>query len=126
MPEDKLSAIDLFDDLQAESFPLFLPRMSLLWVLEREANEPGQFEGQVTISLENQQLAKVPFSANFDQQTLIRQIVSIGGLVVQQPGRVRVVFSSANIADAVYEFKFTVAPQVQQANPPAPAAPAIP
>jgi hypothetical protein len=122
MPEDRISAIDLFDDVEAEGFPLFIPRMSLIWVIEREADDPQIINGQFTISLENHELGKFPFSANFEHLQLVRQIISIGGLVIPQPGRLKIVFSAPNMADALYEFRISAKAQVQPANPPAPVA----
>lgn len=123
MPEDRISAIDLFDDVEAEGFPLFIPRMSLIWVIERDQNDPIDFNGQFIISLDNQELGKFPCAGSFAHLLVLRQIISIGGLVIPQPGRLKVVFNSSSVPDATYEFRISAKAQVQPANPPIPVAP---
>jgi len=118
--DDRISTIDIFEDITAEGFPVFIPRISFVWNLAREQNDPPQIAGQITVSLDNEQLAQLPLTINFQQALNNRQVVVLGGLVIQHPGTVRAVFHAENVADAVYTFFVRAAPQAAapQAVPP--------
>lgn len=119
--ENRVSVIDLFEDLIARSFPIFIPRISFAWGLKREDGDPEQTQGHIILRLDNEEIAQFPVNINFEGTFVNRQIMNVGGVVVPHPGNLRVIFHAEHAqVDAFYDFKIISEPQVvpAQAAPP--------
>lgn len=85
--DNRISAIDMFDDTVIQGFPIVFPRTSILWLLERSQEDSAQTQGTLSVSLNNAVLQDIPVNINFQDKMRTRAIVLIGGLVLQNPGR---------------------------------------
>jgi hypothetical protein len=112
-----VSVIDLFEDFRADGFPLFISSFSLVWCLRREPDDPVVVAGSITIKLDDEQLVQFPVTANFERTQINRQILSVGGLVVPRPGKLRAVFHADDVSEVTYEFGISA--RMQLAPPPA-------
>lgn len=110
--EERISVVDLMEDIAAQAFPIVIPKLSFVWCLKRESNnDPAQFPGLVTIRLDNEQLFQHPININFQTTLINRQIVAVGGLAIPRPGKVVIIFSAEHVHDASFEFNVLAAPQ---------------
>lgn len=115
--DNKVTAVDILDDLAAQGFPLFIPRLSFLWGLRRDPEDAAEFEAQVAVNIDDEQLHRFPLAVNFQGAVSSRALLTVGGLVIPRPGLVRVVFHSENTHDATFNFRAEAQPQVVPAQP---------
>jgi hypothetical protein len=81
-----VSIIHVIDVLSATAFPIFLGRLTCLFLFSRELDDPGRVECAVTLSLANEELMRGEFGLNFQEGILHRQTITIEGLVINGPG----------------------------------------
>jgi hypothetical protein len=97
-----MSIINVFEELTPSGYPLLLPRFTVLALSTREPDDPAVTQAQVLITIDNDETV-------FDGQTdvdfgvtalLHRSLLQFQGLVVSQPGTLRITFA---IEDAQVE-----------------------
>ena len=93
MRTNALSAFQIIDQLHAPSFPVAIPRISMIASLTREATDPSDVTLQLQIHCGNQQLYAGPVQINFLQQLSARTIVDMHGLLVPAPGSLQFLLS---------------------------------
>jgi hypothetical protein len=81
-----LSAFHIMEQLNAPSFPVAIPRVSMIAVLTRQDTDPSNVQLQLQIYSGNQQLFVGPMAVNFAQQLNARTVAEMHGLVVPAPG----------------------------------------
>lgn len=94
--------LGVLEEAQSASFPLLIPRISAVWALDRDANDPETPAGQMTISLGGVVLHTIDVNIDFQGKLRQRSLVTIGGLVLPNPGELEFVFSLAGQALARY------------------------
>lgn len=117
-----LSAINLLDDIRGAPLPFLIPRVSIVTLLERDANDPPDFPARMTIRLDGQQLFTGNFVIAFGDRMRIRNVTSLQGLVVPGPGVLRFeLFRGDGQGQTLGATSITVsAGQPQQVQPAAP------
>jgi hypothetical protein len=118
--DNRISAIDILEDFPIAAFPVVFPRTSILWMLERDQDDPALVDGTLTILLDNIQLQQFPVHFDFADQTKSRALTVITGMVLNGPGRVifRARRNGQDQDDREYSFK-VVATGPQAAGGPA-------
>jgi hypothetical protein len=86
-----MSIIDLIEDIAVPSFPLFIPRLSILWIVEKEAADPDDHEGALTFYLDENELNRFPVAQHFRGKNRSRLVLTLGGYVVPHAGTLRLV-----------------------------------
>jgi hypothetical protein len=86
---NSISAFHILEQLMAPAFPVAVPRISVIALLTREAEDPNTAEFQLQVHLGNQQLFAGPVAITFLQQLSSRSIIDMHGLVVPAPGTLR-------------------------------------
>ncbi len=93
-----LSAFHIIEQLNAPSFPVVLPRVSILSYLTREEADPSAIQLQLQIFSGAQQLFDGPLGINFVQQLTTRTVVELNGLLVPAPVDLRFVLLNGDQA----------------------------
>lgn len=86
-----VSAFHIMEQINAASFPVVMPRLSIIAILEREEADPATLQLQLQIYSGDQQLFAGPLPVNFFQQLISRAILELNGLVVPGPRNLNVV-----------------------------------
>jgi hypothetical protein len=81
-----MSAFHILEQLNVPSFPVAIPRISVLASLTRENSDPSNIQVQLQIEIAGQQLFAGPMPFNFMQQLSARSILDMQGLLVTSPG----------------------------------------
>jgi hypothetical protein len=84
-----ISAFHIAEQLNAASFPVVIPRLSVIGLFAREETDPSRNQLQLQIHLGPQQLFAGPLHVDFMQGLLARTIFEVQGLVVTAPGSLR-------------------------------------
>lgn len=111
---NKISAFNIIDQLTLAQFPALIPRITLIFGLEREGGDPEQFDGILTFSHNTTEVARWPISINFGEHPRARLLTIINGLVIPTPGEFRFVLNSADVEVGHWELPVT------QPEPPSP------
>lgn len=88
-----LSCIGVMDSIVAPQFPVLIPRMAVMAILEKEDGDLDETTGNLTIAIGEHQLAQGPLLIGFQGMEGTRSIVSMGGVVIPQPGSLRAVLT---------------------------------
>lgn len=110
--ENTISAIDLLDQIATPSFPVLIPRLSLVWSLERDGNDQPHYPASVAFLLDGVLLQEFDIEINFQASNRTRNIVGIGGIVLQNPGVLLIQFKRNNNVEAEYEVQVEAVPGV--------------
>ena len=81
-----ISAFHIFEQINGASFPLVVPRISIIALLLREEADSSTSQLQLQVHLGDQQLFVGPVDVNFLQQLTTRTLVEMHGIVVSTPG----------------------------------------
>jgi len=81
-----LSAFHVLEQLSAPSFPVVLPRISVIGLFVREELDPETLQLQLKVVSGAQEVFDGPVTASFQQQPVARIILEMHGLVIPGPG----------------------------------------
>lgn len=87
---NKVSLINIFDELTSPQFPFLIPNFSVLAVTKREDGEEDQGSCTIKISLDEQIILDAPVLINYQGTAMHRAIMGLHGLVVSGPGILKV------------------------------------
>jgi hypothetical protein len=80
------SAFNILEQLNFQSLPVVFPKMVILSVLERDKGDPEKWKGRLRIDLAGSVILDRPVEHNFQGKTRSRNMITIGGLPITQPG----------------------------------------
>ena len=81
-----ISVFNIFEDLKASSFPVAIPKLSALFILERDTDDPAQVDCLVTIRLGKKEIGRVTLGGDFEDKFRTRVILVAQGVVIDKPG----------------------------------------
>ena len=83
---NSVTAFSIIEDITPEGFPVFLPRFSILSVLERDPEDPDSIVTKVDVSLDDQSVYSAEGPIEFQGKKRSRHITILGGLPIPKPG----------------------------------------
>jgi hypothetical protein len=83
---NQVSIIDLFEQLKAPSFPVLVPRLTLLYYVSRDKGDPATKDLMVVCKLGETEICKVAVTVDFKAEDSTRIVLGIDGLTLTQPG----------------------------------------
>ncbi len=84
--DNSLSLINLLDDISSPTFPLFLPKISITSILEKEIETSDDFDCFINCKLNDSELHKIPLKVSFRGTPRSRSIIKINGFLIPSPG----------------------------------------
>lgn len=81
-----ISVFNIFEEVNAQGFPVFIPKIFFFCLLERKNDEPEKSDFKVKVINNKQILAEVNLPADFQNKLRNRLIVEFGGLALNEPG----------------------------------------
>jgi hypothetical protein len=94
-----LSAFHIMDQINAATFPVAVPHLSVLIMLVRDQTDPSETQLQFEVYCGTQQLLAQAVPANFQQQLAMRVILDLHALLVPSPNPLR--FTLRNEASSI-------------------------
>jgi hypothetical protein len=115
---NRISVINVFDNLGAPGFPLGLPRISLAFILSRDADDPEVIPLSCRVSVDEQIIVQGPIQCNFQGSPTTRVFLNLTGFVIPQPGLLKFSLRNSDESElgawSIRTYQFPVAaPQME-------------
>jgi hypothetical protein len=85
---NSVSIINVIEGIQVPAFPVFIPKIHVISLLERENEEPIKCDFQVLVKNNNQILIDMKTEINFLNKMKSRHLVEVAGIAIPAPGEV--------------------------------------
>jgi len=105
-----ISIFGIVEEMIAQGFPLFIPKVAFFVLWERELTDPSRYDAEFSVTLNEQRLHTVPVTMDFRDGRRHRSIVALQGIMIPQPGQLTFSLRIQDVAEATYIFPVT-APQ---------------
>ena len=83
---NQVSIIDLFEQLKASTFPVLVPRLTLLYYVSRDKGDPETKDLTVVCKLGDAEIFQVGVKVDFKGEDSTRIVLGVDGLTLTQPG----------------------------------------
>jgi hypothetical protein len=83
---NQASIIDLYEQLKASSFPVLIPRLTLLFYVSRDKTDSPLHDLTLVCKLGEAELLKLDVKVDFKDEDTTRIVLGIDGLTLTQPG----------------------------------------
>lgn len=90
---NSISAFNIMEEIHAATYPIVVPTMAILAMIDQGESEPDRPDVQLQISLGGQQLFQGPFQVDFQGRRKGKALAEFNGLVVPAPGVLRLSLS---------------------------------
>ncbi|MFC1994954.1 DUF6941 family protein [Chloroflexota bacterium] len=84
---NNLSAFNIWEQLNFRSLPVAIPRMVIVSLLEKENGDSDEWHGEIRIRIAGSEIMNHPIEHNFKGVPRSRNIFTIGGVPITQPGK---------------------------------------
>lgn len=111
---NRMSIFSVVDELRLEQFPAALTKITILFGLERESNDPQTFDGVITFGRDGRELNRWPVSGDFGERPRLRLIPVVQGLVIPAPGIYKMALRVNDTEIAFWDFPVT---ELESAQP---------
>jgi hypothetical protein len=83
---NQVSIIDLFEQLKTSAFPVLVPRLTLLYYVSREKDDPDTKDLSVVCKLNETKIFKVAVKVDFKGEDSTRVVLGVDGLTLTEQG----------------------------------------
>jgi hypothetical protein len=83
---NQVSIIDLYENLRASTFPVLVPKLTLLFYVSRESNDPATQDLTLVCELGGKTIFDVAVHMDFKNEDTTRIIMGVDGLTLPEPG----------------------------------------
>src|SRR5690349_7449303 len=104
------SVFSIFEGLKPQGFPAIVPEVGVLLMLRRLDGDPNSIDLTFAASNNATVLHRTAINLVFDGKPFARSTVTIGGLVIREPGVLRFSFARADSGAEVASFTVLVDP----------------
>jgi hypothetical protein len=101
-----MSIFHIIENINSPSFPLFIQKLVVLNLFERLSVDPPIFDSTVRVLINELQLHEVPIRINFEDKLKSRAILTVGGLVIPNPGTL--IFNFVHDTRTIAQYKIEV------------------
>ena len=88
-----MSVFNIIEDISTSAFPVGMPKLSALFILERSERDPEQVDCVVAVTMGEQEIGRVPIEGNFEGKLLTRVILVVQGIIIEKPGLLTIALS---------------------------------
>jgi hypothetical protein len=100
---NQVSIIDLFEQLKAPSFPVLVPRLTLLYYVSRDQGDPTTKDLMVVCKLSDTEIFKVAVKVDFKDEESTRIVLGIDGLTLIEPGMLKAYLMDQDVSLGVLD-----------------------
>lgn len=91
-----ISLFSIIEEIVTTELPSILAKLSVISVMEREANDPEAYELIFRLNNNKKELWTTSVTANFNGKYRARNVVVINGIPVEEPGELRFIITYQN------------------------------
>jgi hypothetical protein len=108
--DNTMSVISIHEDIEAVAYPLVMPRVYFLTLIERDPTvDPAEIQLDVSVSLDGEVFARGQVDLNFMDKRRTRYVSQFTPLIVARPGTLRYELSIDVEVRGFYELGFRLA-----------------
>ena len=86
---NQVSIIDVYENLESPQFPVFLPKVTLLFYLSRDAGDPQTRDLTMICSLEDVEIFNTQIHVDFQVSLTNRIVLEVEGVTIPKPGIIK-------------------------------------
>jgi hypothetical protein len=86
---NQISIIDVYEKLESNTFPVFLPKLALLFYLSRERGDPAQRDLTMICTVEDAEIFKVNVHVDFKESDTNRIVLDVEGVTIPRTGTLK-------------------------------------
>jgi len=90
---DRLSIFNVYEQVAAPNFPIFVPELSFVVLLRRTAEEPNAFDTVIRIRNGEAVIGQANMHVNFQGHLVHRSLSNFQGLPIFTPGEIELSFN---------------------------------
>jgi hypothetical protein len=83
---NSISVFNILEDISSAAFPVALPKLSVLFILERDLSDPEQATCLITLRMGNHPIGQATIEGDFEGKLRTRAILVAQGVVISEPG----------------------------------------
>jgi len=87
---NNISVVNILEELGASAFPVVIPKLSTLFLLERTEDDPQQIDGTVIFVLDGEEIGRAAIQGDFEDKLRNRLILVAQGVGLGRPGTLSV------------------------------------
>lgn len=84
---NRLSIVNMFEVIEAASFPLLLTNFTFVLVTERGKDEPSEQAFDLKFFLDDDLMKDGPLLIDYEETIINRSVIALRGLIIPHPGR---------------------------------------
>jgi hypothetical protein len=84
--DNHVSVIDVIEAFRAQTFPIIVPNLTVLFYIKKELSEPSNLNLSLKCRVNNAEIFSSPVAVDFQQGNLTRVIVAFKGFVIPSDG----------------------------------------
>jgi hypothetical protein len=86
---NQVSIIDLYENLRTPTFPVLVPKLTFLFYVSRESNDPATHDLTLVCELGDKSIFEVAVHMDFKHEDTTRIIMGVDGLTLPEAGLLR-------------------------------------
>jgi hypothetical protein len=94
---NQVSIIDLFEHLKSTNFPVLVPKLTFLFYVSREKNDPATHELFLVCELGDQSIFEVSVRLEFKDEDTTRLVLGVDGLTLPSAGVLKAKLMDKNV-----------------------------
>jgi hypothetical protein len=114
---NNVSAFEILEQLNPNSLPTVLPKLVVLSAFEKDEEDPDKIPVNIRITLGELEIINQEIPHNFQGKKRCRNVLTIGGVVISQPGILEISASIDNKTVMSYTIEVTI-PEKAVIQPP--------
>jgi hypothetical protein len=83
---NNISAINIYEELNIAEFPAAISKLSILFMIERTMEDPGQIDAVVVLTLDNEEIGRATMHGDFEGKPRTRLIVVAQNMPIARAG----------------------------------------
>ena len=105
---NNVSAFNILEQLNFESLPVVFPKIEVLSVFERDEGDPQEYPVSIRITIAGSEILNQTVAHNFRDKKRSRNMFTVGGLPITQPGTLKISVCKGNESLISYTVEVTV------------------
>ena len=84
---NRMTAINIFENMTVPDFPLYMPTLCVLTISERARQDPAKHDCKLLIKLNKERVFETPVAIDFQDKLSNRAVLKVLGFVIPHPGK---------------------------------------
>lgn len=83
---DSISVFNIIEGYSSDDFPVVIPKLSCVFMVEREDGDPNHLDCSLVFSIDDEEINRSPTSIDFQGKEVARLVAQVRGAMIPRPG----------------------------------------